>query len=121
MPVGFILGQQPVTIRRQAAGGWSDAGLRVPGSVTEFTAKVSFQHATGSVSQLLPEGTRVSNARVAFCATELKTVDLDGDVGADRIVYLGSEWMVQVRMYFDDETTPLGHNEYLIIRKQADE
>lgn len=90
----MILGSQPVTRQRFAAGAVSAAGRWTEGATTSTTILASVQPATGRQLQRLPEGLRERVELMAFTETELRTADQATGLSADRIVVDGETYQV---------------------------
>jgi hypothetical protein len=82
----MILGVEPITRRRFAAGTRDGDGKFVPGAFVVATIQASVQPLTGEEAQILPEGERARTWLKAYTTSKLQPVDQhDGEAG-DRLV-----------------------------------
>lgn len=110
-----ILGEQSVTRLRYVAGTVGADGRLVAGASTSSTVLASVQPVTGRQRQLLPEGLRQRVELIAYCTTELRTVDQVAGVPADRLVVAGETLeVVQVKQW--PAAGPLPHYEAALVR-----
>ncbi len=105
-----------VTRRRRAAGAYVD-GLWVDGASTDADIVASVQPASHRDLLRLPEGLRTRSTVAVITDDDLQTANEALKQAADRIVYQGEEWEVQV---VDDWTMgavdQLGHRDCLAQR-----
>jgi hypothetical protein len=120
-----LLGETSLTVTRQAGGSyvqgvWTDGG----GGPTTFSITVSVQPVTPRLIDMLPEGSR-TDARFVFYAEigqpEIYTVDLGGQVRADRVEYNGREYMVQSVGDWSAHVSGLPYREYVLLEIGEDE
>jgi len=86
-----ILGQEAITLRTYAAGARSSLGAWTEGATTDVSIQASVQPATGRDMQLLPEGSRQSDAKRIYTVTALNTESQHDGTSADR-VQIDSIW-----------------------------
>jgi hypothetical protein len=90
-----ILGAQPVTRVRHAAGSRAADGRWTRGASTSTTILASVQPPKGRQLQRLPEGIRAKVTLVAYSESEIRTGDQVGGVDPDELVYLGETFLVE--------------------------
>lgn len=81
----MILGAEPVTRRRYAAGSRNSSGQFVSGASTDTTIYASVQPASAEEMALLPEGERTREGVRFYTTTELRTASQSGATLADRL------------------------------------
>jgi hypothetical protein len=81
-----ILGVEPVTRRRFAAGTRDGDGVFVPGSFVASIIQASVQPLTGEEAQTLLEGERRRTTLKVYTTSELQPVDQDDGEAGDRLV-----------------------------------
>ena len=109
-----ILGQQPVTLTRRAAGTRGSDGRFVPGAAAATTIQASVQPTPGKDLDRLPEGERSRDSRTAFTTSTLATADQAAGTPADTITVDGATFEVyQVQAW--PSSGPLPHYKVLLL------
>jgi hypothetical protein len=108
-----IPGQEQVTRRQYAAGTRNSSGNFVPGATTDTAIQMSVQPANGRDMELLPEGSRQSDAKKGYTTSALDTENQHDSKSADRIL-LDSIWY-QV-MNVKRERSIIAHYKVLMLR-----
>jgi hypothetical protein len=86
-----VIGWEPVTRRQYAAGGRGTDGRWDEGAITDTPIYGSPQPAKGKDMELLPEGSRQSDAKRFYTYELLDTENQDDQKSADRI-QIDSDW-----------------------------
>jgi len=111
----LILGSEPVTLRRTAAGSRGADGRFVPGAATDTTLQASVQPMSGRDIERLPEGLRSRASLKLFAETELRLAEASGVYPCDRIVYDGEVYEVGAAQKWG-ATSPIPHYEAVLLR-----
>jgi hypothetical protein len=114
-----ILGLEPATRYRFAAGSWGSDGRWDEGASTSSAMRVSFQPASQQVLATLPEGERNRDPRMIWTSpsTELRALSQYAGTVADRVGINGA--IYEVREVWDYRTThPIPHCQALLVRYQ---
>lgn len=101
-----------VTRRRYAAGTYTN-GRWVSGAVTEAPIIASVQPAKSDELLRLPEGFRTKGVVKAYTDADLQPGDESASKQADRIVWDGEEWEVQI---VDRHALGIGHYKAIATR-----
>lgn len=111
----MILGQEPVTLIRYAAGARGSDSRFVAGAASSSTIQASMQPVTGRILFRLPEGERQRYELVAYTESDVRAGDAATSVPADRITYGGVTYEVG-RVQRWPAAGPLPHYEVLLVR-----
>lgn len=90
-----ILGEEPITLRRAAAGSRDATGAYVPGTTSTTTIKASVQPLTGKDTNSLPEGERHKDWLKLYTRSELRPVNQHTGAAGDRVEVDGITYEVR--------------------------
>jgi hypothetical protein len=90
-----LLGLEPATLVRNAAGDRDSDGAWVDGAATSTPITGSFQPFPSARLQTLPEGERQQGQLELYTRAELRTADQHTGTSADRVVYNGATYEVR--------------------------
>lgn len=110
-------------IRENEAGSWA-YGKYVPGETTRFTVIGSLQPLKAREVELLPEAARTKAKFSFYCEDNqeyLKTTDLNGSKGADRLLWNNREYMLFGIGDWQLHLSGVPHKAYVLIEAGVDE
>lgn len=90
-----ILGEEPITLRRTAAGSRDALGDFVAGTTSTSSIKASVQPLTGKDADSLPEGERHKDWLKLYTRTELRPVSQHAGSAGDRVEVDGITYEVR--------------------------
>ena len=111
----MILGAEPITRVRTAAGTRGTDGRFTAGASTSTTIQASVQPATDQDLQLLEEGYRRREAKRVYTTSELRTASQHDATNADILTIGGVSFQVQV---VDHERKIIPHYRAIVVRVQ---
>lgn len=114
-----ILGAEPLTRRRYAAGAWGSDGTFTRGAATDSTIRGSFQPLDGEEVASLPEAERSLDQRLVLTRTELRVARQEEGIPADEVSQDGSVWYEVREVAYDRAVLP--HYEARVVRVQEAE
>lgn len=107
-----LFNSQSFIVKREVAGSYVE-GEWTPGGTSSFSIKGTFQPGNAERLQTTLEGRRVSGVGELFSGSKLRTVDLSGKTGPDRVIIGGAEWEVIQASSWQNGLIP--HYEYIVI------